>query len=197
MADARCLGEGGGVSSRGEARMINTKVLSVVIVLLAPVLVASPCTAQGTVAPFPGTRLRATAPSVTPKPVVGTLLETTEHEVLLAVSPSERTAIPRAAIVHLELSQGRHGHAVNGLLIGAVVGAVALSAINAADPETGQTGEYVWVALVGAGLGALPGAGVGALVKTERWAELPLANLRVTVAPLPGHGMGLRLGWTW
>lgn len=177
--------------------MINTKVLSVAIVLLAPVLVASPCTAQDTVVPLPGTRLRVTAPTVTPKPIVGTLLETTEREVLLAVSPSDRTPIPRAAITHVERSQGRHGHAVKGLLIGAVVGAVVLSAINAEDPETGETAEYVWVALLGAGLGALPGAGVGALARTERWAELPLANLRVTVAPLPGHGVGLRFGCTW
>lgn len=161
------------------------------------VLTGAGAGAQEAVSPLPGTRLRVTAPTVAPKPIVGTLLETTEREVALAVSPSDRTPIPRAAITHVERSQGRHGHAAKGLIIGAVVGAVVLSAINAADPETGETREYVWVALLGAGLGALPGAGVGALVKTERWAELPLANLRVTVAPLPDHGVGLRFAWTW
>jgi hypothetical protein len=37
--------------------------------------------AQEAVSPLPGTRLRVTAPTVTPKPIVGTLLETTEREV--------------------------------------------------------------------------------------------------------------------
>jgi uncharacterized membrane protein YeaQ/YmgE (transglycosylase-associated protein family) len=134
---------------------------------------------------------------VAPTPIVGRLLESTEREVVLAASASDRTLIPRAAITRLEWSQGRHGHAVKGLIIGAVVGAVVLSAANAQDPETGNAQEYLLVALVGAGMGALPGAGVGALIRTERWAEVPLANLRVAVAPLPNRGVGLRVAWTW
>ncbi len=171
--------------------------LGLVIGLFAPVLVAPPCAGQDDVTPLTGARLRVTAPTLAPRRVVGTVLEITEREVVLAASPTDRTSIPRAAITHVERSQGRHGHAVKGLILGAVVGAVALSALNAADPETGQTAEYVWVAAVGAGLGALPGAGVGALVKTERWAELPVANLRLTVAPVSGQGVRLRLAWTW
>ena len=99
--------------------------------------------------------------------------------------------------MRLEWSQGRRGNAVKGLIIGAAIGAGVLSAINAQDPETGDAEEYFLVALFGAGLGALPGAAVGALVKTERWVELPLANLRVIVAPVRDQGVDLRLAWTW
>jgi len=161
------------------------------------VLAGASAGAQETVSPLPGTRLRVTAPTVAAKPIVGTLLESTEREVILAASPSGRTLVPRSTITHLERSQGRHAHAVKGLIIGAVVGAAVVSAINAQDPETGDAQEYLLVALVGAGMGALPGAGVGALIKTERWAELPLANLRVAVAPLPNQGVGVRVAWTW
>ena len=177
--------------------MANTTALSMAAVWLAAVFAAAPCTAQDNVVPLPGPRLRVTAPTVAPKAVVGTLLESTEREIVLLESGSGRTPIPRTAITRLERSQGRHGHAIKGLIIGAVAGAVVLSAINAQDPETGETQEYFLVALVGAGLGALPGAGVGALVKTERWAELPFANLRVTVAPIPNQGVGVRVAWTW
>ncbi len=97
----------------------------------------------------------------------------------------------------VEWSKGRHGNAVKGLLIGGAIGAAVLSLINAQDPETGETQEYLVVAVVGAGLGALPGAGIGALVKTERWAELPVGNLRVTVGATPNRGVGLRLAWAW
>ena len=87
--------------------------------------------------------------------------------------------------------------AIKGLLIGSAAGARVVSAINASDPETGDAQEYILVALVGAGMGALPGAGGGALVKTPRWAELPVANIHVTVAPSVGHGVGLRFAWMW
>jgi hypothetical protein len=158
---------------------------------------AAASAAQDDVVPVPGTRLRVTAAAVSPKPLVGTLVGITEREVVLALSASDRKTVPRADLTRLEWSQGRRGNAVKGLIVGAVLGAGILSAINAQDPETGDAKEYAVVALVGAGLGALPGAGVGALIKTERWAELPVAKLRVAVAPVRGRGVALNLAWRW
>ena len=161
------------------------------------VLTAASASAQDTVSPLPGMRLRVTARELAPKPIVGDLVQITEHEIVLAQSGSDRTVVPRASAKRVEWSKGRHGNTVKGLLIGGAVGAAVLSVANAQDPETGETQEYVLVALVGAGLGALPGAGIGALVRTERWAELPLGNLRVTVGATSNRGVGLRLAWAW
>jgi hypothetical protein len=174
--------------------MSSTATVAAVSVWLTAVLAGAPCPAQDDVAT--GARLRVTAPALAAKPIVGTLLGATEREVVLSVSGAGRMPIPRAAITRLERSQGRHGHAVMGLLINAVAGAAVCVAVDLQDPETGTAQEYAMVGAFGAGLGALAGAGVGALVRTQRWAELPPTHLRVAVSPVP-HGVGLKLAWTW
>jgi hypothetical protein len=160
------------------------------------VLTAVSASAQEAVSPLPGTRLRVTAPPVTAKPIVGSLVQITEREIILAVSASDRTIVPRANIERVEWSKGRHGHPIKGLLIGAAIGAVVLPVAICAGETCGE-GEIPVGALVGAGLGALPGVGIGALVKTERWAELPVGNLRVTAEAIPKRGFGLKLTWAW
>jgi uncharacterized membrane protein YeaQ/YmgE (transglycosylase-associated protein family) len=159
------------------------------------ILAASGAGAQDAVSPLPGALLRVTAPTLAPKPLVGTLVGITAHEVVLALSESDRRAVPRAAMTRLEWNRGRQGNAIKGLIIGAVVGAALLSALNAEDPETGDAQEYALVALVGAGLGALPGAGVGALVRTDRWAEVPVSGLHVTLGPIKGNGVAMSVTW--
>jgi hypothetical protein len=161
------------------------------------VLTAASASGQEAVSPLPGMRLRVTARELAPKPIVGDLVQITEDEIVLAQSASDRTVVPRASAKRVEWSRGRHGNAVKGLLIGGAIGAAVFSVANAQDPETGDAQEYLLVALVGAGVGALPGAAIGALVKTERWAELPLGNLRVTVGATSNRGVGLRLAWAW
>jgi hypothetical protein len=166
-------------------------------VVLCVLFIASTAAAQETVSPLPGTLLRVTAPTVAPDPLVGTLVEATERELVLAIPGSDRRTVPRAAVTRLEWSRGRHGNPVRGMIWGTVIGAVALSAINARDPETGRAQEHVFVAFVGAGMGALPGAVIGALIKTQRWAEVPVSNVRVLLAPLKGSGLAMGFTLTW
>ena len=51
--------------------------------------------------------------------------------------------------------------------------------------------------LIGAGMGALPGVCIGALIKTEKWAELPVSNLRVTLGPMRGGRLAISLMLKW
>jgi len=46
---------------------------------------------------------------------------------------------------------------------------------------------------VGFALGALPGAGVGALIKTREWAEVKPSGVKVRVAPVRGRGVAAQL----
>lgn len=103
---------------------------------------------------------------------------------------------PWPAVGAVEGSRGKRRQVLKGLLIGAAVGAVpgALSGAayaktcDCADPNT--AGGAAVGALIFAVPGALLGAGIGALVRTESWDEVPASRLRVSVTPRK-DGMGL------
>jgi hypothetical protein len=65
-------------------------------------------------------------------------------------------------------------------------------------PGEGDTAEGKAVAgavLLGAA-GALTGVVIGALIKTDKWEEVPLDGLRVSIATRGGGvGVGIRLGF--
>ena len=46
---------------------------------------------------------------------------------------------------------------------------------------------------VGFALGALPGAGVGALIKTREWAEVKPSRVKLSLAPVRGRGVAAQL----
>lgn len=114
--------------------------------------------------------------------------------------------IPRAAIARFDLKTGSKRHWLWGLAVGAAVG-IAAGATSEVDPDSCSyvnsttfcsRGEAIAVATFG--FGAL-GAGIGALVKTDRWTPVALDALAPPaprasgVAPrlrlLPGGGVGL------
>jgi hypothetical protein len=115
--------------------------------------------------------------------------------------------IPRANITRLETGWGRHGNAKKGFFIGGAFGLagglLACATVGSRseygglldDPEFANcdtTGERVAVPLatgvVWGGLGAL----IGSLVKSERWVEMPIDRLRVSVGPSSrGWGMAV------
>ena len=181
--------------------MAHTKLPSVVIVLLATALVGAPGSAQDDVLPEPGSRLRVTAPAVAPKPIVGSLLEAGEREIVLADSSSDRTPIPLASITRLERSV-RPSRRTTGALAGFIVGlaAVGLKTLHDGGCNDGCNGGDVATA----GLVALSTAAVGAIVSPgERWADVAVggaqgrptmssqAGLRIRLVPQVGRRAGL------
>jgi hypothetical protein len=155
--------------------------------------------ADGPVAPRvpePGDRLRVTAPSLAPQPLVGSLIEITEHNLVLAPSPSEHRVIPLSGLTRLERSLGRRRHTRLGLLVGAASGAMVVG-LRSCGSGTCTRQDSVGYALAGALLGALPGAAIGGLVQTEAWVELPASGVRLTATPVRGRGVALALGWEW
>jgi hypothetical protein len=183
--------------------MTHTLVPSVVIVLLATVSAGTLVSAQDSVLPEPGSRLRVTAPAVAPKPIVGTLIEAGERDLVLAGSSSDRTPIPRASITRLERSvrpSRRTTGAVAGFILG--LGVMGLKTLLAGGCNDGCDGGDVATA----GLVALSTAAVGAIVSPgERWAVVPVgggqgpatvssqARPRVRLVPQIGRRTGLTL----
>jgi hypothetical protein len=183
--------------------MVHTRLPSVVIALLAAVSVGAPASAQDSVLPEPGSRLRITAPAVARKPIVGTLIEAGERDLVLADSSSDRTPIPLASITRLERSV-RPGRRTAGALAGFIVGlaAVGLKTLHDGGCNDGCNGGDVATA----GLVALSTAAVGAIVSPgERWADVPVgsppgtptassrARPRVRLVPQIGRRTGLTL----
>ena len=141
-----------------------------------------------------GTLVRVTAPSVSKGRLTGTLLSANDQEVVLALPGSEPRTIPRSAMTRLEWSRGYHRNAIPGALVGGGLGGVFLGALSYAmcdDPATCSV--YLPAVGVGVALGALPGAGIGALIRTRDWKDVEPARVQLSLAPLPGRGVAAKL----
>jgi hypothetical protein len=163
------------------------------------VLVATPwmcVAAQDAPALAAGQRVRITSSTLGLKRQVVTL-DAVGGDTLLLGGDAVR-AIPLTSVERLEVFEGRHGHPWRGAWIGGLAGVVggipAMYAIctYAACEVAGLVGG---AAAFGAA-GALIGAGIGALIKTDKWEEVPLDGLRVSIATRGGGvGVGVRLSF--
>ena len=81
----------------------------------------------------------------------------------------ESETVPRALIESLKVHAGRRGQAAKGAKIGALVwvGFTALALAGGSD----ESGIASWQAAAALGVSTGIGAGVGALVKTDKWKE--------------------------
>lgn len=121
----------------------------------------------------PGRRIRVTAPSAQLARQVGAVIRA-DADTLVFGEATRRWAIARPLITSLEVSGGRHGHTLIGLLAGTGAGlAFGLIAFAPGSNACTGSGDYekncmayrAGTTLAGAGLGAL----VGALIRTEKW----------------------------
>lgn len=130
----------------------------------------------------------------------GSLIEFTADSVVLGDDPDARLALPLTSVTKLEVSRGRKSlgagkGALWGSLIGVATGA-ALGAVAYSEPNdfVHNRGD---AALLGAVVLGVPGLVVGtiagAISKTDRWEEVPLDHLRVSVGPQRDGRFGLGL----
>ena len=98
---------------------------------------------------------------------------------------------------------GRRRNTRKGLIVGAAFGAAVVAAIALipkdsfcppGEPSTESclSDRTAFLALSIPSY-ALAGAGIGALIKSDRWSPVPLENVRISLAPTRGHGLGLSL----
>lgn len=150
--------------------------------------------AKDEITPLPaGTLVRVTAPGVSKGRLKGTLTAASEHEIVLALQDSELRTIPRSAVTRLEWSPGHSRHPIAGAVIGGLLGSAFLASASLALCDAASCSVSMAAVGVGFALGALPGAGVGALIKTRDWAEAAPSRVQVSLAPVRGRGVAVKL----
>lgn len=137
-----------------------------------------------------GSKVRVRAPTVVKGRIEGTVIGLDERSLVLGGIERGPLTLSREAITHLDVSTGRRRQTLRGTLIGAGIGLVAMGVLCGGD--SGGCAEVSGVATAG----ALLGAGVGALVKTDRWQTVPLDGVRVTLTPARrGVGLAVSIGF--
>ncbi len=170
MFSKRRGGEGTGVGKAWRGRVLS---LALITSVAAP-------GARGEDADLAvGARVRIR--TVEPGPArIGALVAQSADQLTVRLEDGEAPAAFRRIDVRMvEVSQGTRRHTLKGLLAGALVwGAIAggMAAFDTLD-ESG-VGEP---AFVGGLLAA--GAGIGALVKTERWQPVPIGSVWIAAGP--------------
>ena len=130
-----------------------------------------------------------------------------ESDTLVVQSNGDTLAVPQDFVTKLEVSTGRgysKAHAIAGMIGGMFVGSLIGIAIADVTAEEGCSSLDVTAKrdkgnclangfLVGFLGGSLVGWGIGALIPGDRWADVPLDRLRVSVAPQRDGRFGLGL----
>lgn len=129
---------------------------------------------------------------------LGTLQGRRDDDVVIRLDyPETELAIPVKSVERIEYSRGMHGCTVEGASIGAIAGfaggfVLGLVACSGGDCES----ETMIVSTLIGGVGALAGAGIGAItgsqISCEHWHAIPIKDLPY------GEGLsqeyGIRLG---
>ena len=120
-----------------------------------------------------GSRVRVTTAADAAIPETGTLRTWSDAAFLLERADRSRASIPLSEVARLELSEGTHGHALLGGLIG-VGAALAVTGVLALTMEENENTSWAAVGGILAVPGGLLGLLVGSRIRTEEWREIPL-----------------------
>ena len=150
-----------------------------------------PLEAQGVA---PSERVRIIRLNAYP-PLIGTTIRSTPDTLwLIQAGQAQPTAVPLGAGIRLERSLGRHSHTLAGALVGAGVGAALtlffLSGFCGGDTLCDGDEQVRAAAVFGLPSIAL-GAGIGAMIRTERWEPISSGVPSRT----PTLQLGLRVAW--
>lgn len=133
----------------------------------------------------PGARVRVEAPGIVAGTFEGTIVQRLTDTLVIGASNASAIHIPMSRISSLEISRGksRSDGALAGMkwgvpimaATGAAFGIAAVNSDNCRTCEPFSGGEAVAATAVFALVGAIYGAGIGALIGREHWETFDLA----------------------
>lgn len=176
--------------------------LVLALMVALPLGVAASDDEEGLPLLSPGLRVRLVSELVVGR-VTGRIVETDTHGLRVLTDRGVAVRVPFEALTRLEASFGQRRHTREGLVAGLAVG-LLIGAFGEVDERTCHYDDSTSFCSRGAALaggisgGTLLGAGIGALVKTDRWQAVSLDRLRVSLEPRIASGRaGARLALSW
>ena len=133
-----------------------------------------------------GTRVRFTPAQSARNRIIGTVTGQEGDSLLLWTEHHDTVPVSLADLDRLEVSHGVHGHALTGLGLGLLAGAVVGGTIGAAvepDELLGRGVNVLAGVVLGSAGGGLIGVAVGASIRSERWQEFPTHEQGVSLFP--------------
>ena len=168
-----------------------------VLATFAILILVSATTASAQEHPLqPGQRVRVTAPSLGLERHNDSFRQLLGDTLVL-----ESLSCPTTAVRRLEVYGGRRSEWLAGTIVGGFIGgalglgagAVGNALCNGSNGD-GCGWAYAGGLAVGAAGGAFLGLFVGAAIKSDRWKEVPLEHVSVSIAPVrSGVGIGARI----
>jgi len=159
----------------------------------------APAAAAGTAgsASLPlGTRVRVRLDGLTPS-VTGNLLALDNNRITLVDAENRNLSFPRDTIMRMEVTRGRKGHWLKGMVVGTLIGAVGgafeTPGCGGNDGDCYTRGENIGYSAGGFGL---VGALVGALYKTDQWVEVSL-DRRTSVNRTADRKLSVTFAWRY
>lgn len=172
------------------------------VLVLGSVATAAAQDAPASLARYQGAQARfvwATEPGAIKK---GTFVRGDGTSITFAVPGEGEVTLPTTSVSRLDILAGKKRRTWHGLVAGAAVGvalgfAAKVNADRCSDSYTTACSRGEALATYGAG-GALVGALVGSLIKSDRWTPVVLPPVRTSAAPAGrGSRVALRLGVTF
>ncbi len=158
------------------------KRLSIIPLAVLAVAPLTRITAQESPPVKVGDRVRVTAPALEVRDLVGTYIAV-RGDTLELESEATLLAIPMASVTRLEVVDGRKSGLVKGGVVGLVVGVgIGVAKVSGCGSGDDCFDAGLWLSAPPLA-GMLLGGVVGALIKTDRWREVPLDRPRVSFGP--------------
>ena len=136
-----------------------------------------------------GSRVRVTAPECELRGQAATFRALRADTLVLRT-----TECPLASVTSLDVSRGQTSYAKRGAILGflsGIVGGIAYcTALDRSRCKVFDTDYTFLGAFIGGGMGSALGGFVGYFIKTDRWEEVPLEQLRVSPQPEGGLALG-------
>jgi hypothetical protein len=175
-----------------------------VVLALALEGAAVPAQAEEPLPIGPGVRVRIAVATARDR-LKGTVQALDDRFLSVISDDHQLVQVPRSSITALETGWGRRGNARKGLWIGAIVGASGglLACAASTDEEDWpfdggdgvcNDGDWVAVPAVAAAVYGGIGALIGHFIKTDRWMQVPLDKVRVSLTT-PPRGLGVAISF--
>jgi hypothetical protein len=151
----------------------------------------------------PGTRVRLELERPNRK-VDGTLMSQTADSIAVATDGSGIWTMPAESVVRIRVGSGKsvmrgaiRGMKIGSLVLGGGFGLLLTAAVAAGDGGTDAIPFLVVYSAIAAAEGAILGAFVGAIVRSEKWTDIYSSHVQLTVRPdRSGRtGVGLSIGF--